>query len=816
MIELSGFLSLGLKPILSLLSSFRNPIVNGSMRLDGLDAPVEVIRDKWGVPHIYANSLNDLYFAQGFVHGQDRLFQMDIYRRLASGRLAEIIGKSVLDSDRSMRTLMLSEIARQQAGMQSPENHAYMESYASGVNAFIRSKRWPLEYQLLRVRPDFWSVIDTITWSKFMSWELSGNWINEILRARLVDQLGPDLAKELWPAYPDEWPEIAPANGQRQPTPPLAGHEKLVSSGEDNPLLKPPFTVFPDEGLGSNNWAISGKRTTTGKPILANDMHLSLMTPSIWYENHLVCPQMNVTGVTFPGIPGVVSGHNEFVAWGYTDAMTDVQDLYQEHLHQEKDGTYQVESNGGWYPARIVQDEIKVRGGEPEIHRVVVTRHGPVINSLNPKMCGPEPLALKWTSYDDDSMFDSLFAINQAHSCQELHEALRFWNAPVQNVVYADTQGNIAYSLAGRIPIRAHGEGRIPAPGWTDEYDWVGFIPFEQMPYIVNPGRGYLATANNQTIREGYPYFLGFDTLFGDRYERITELISSRDKIDIPFIKKMQIDQVSSAARTFADHIVAAIGDGSAFEPVIAGLRSWDGSLSAHSREAAVYEVFIRRMIVLIISRHLAENPNLVDDGLLDRGIKVTNEASLDTFYRGRGPAFAWLKSVITDPQSHWFDLGHGETRDDVIRLALSETIAALETRLGKDMDSWTWGRLHQVVFNHPMGIAKPMKKFFNRGPFPVGGDGTTVWAAQSLGYNLNSNQFVGPPYRMIVDLGNLSNSISLLAPGQSGVPTSKHYDDQIEGWFSGDYHPMLFFRPDVEQHTSDRLNLLPDKPWTG
>ncbi len=816
---LTGLLAMGYRLLL------RRPLARtrGTLRLPGLQGKVEILRDRWGVPHIYAGEEHDLMFAQGFVHAQDRLWQMDFQRRLVAGRLSEVMGPVTLPVDRWIRILGMRHVAEQEVSLLCTDTRAILDAYGAGINACITQANLPVEFTLLRYRPDPWTVADTLSWAKMMSWILSVNWEAELLRAQLIAHLGPERAAELEPAYAADKPDILPAGVDWA----AVAQEALQPAEAARPLVGPPAQA----GLGSNNWALSGTRTASGAPLLANDMHLPMNLPCIWYENHLVGGDLNVTGITFPGIPGVVSGHNGHVAWGYTNGFPDVQDLYVERLHRVEDGTgqshVQYEYRGEWLDAQVVHEEIRVRGGEPVVEEVILTHHGPIINALVPDLAGdappqpagasprlaggeisPEtikghPLALRWTSLEPGLMIEAVRAMNRARNCHEFREALRHWIAPVQNVVYADTAGNIAYSLAGKVPIRARGDGRVPVPGWTGEYEWASYIPFEELPHLFNPPQGYVVTANNRVAGDDYPYELGHEHTAGDRAQRIVEMIEARDKLDIAYIQQMHFDQVSPTARILARHLGQLATDDPELAGVVACMRDWDGALGADSPAAAVHQVFLRRMLSVMLGDKLG---------------------TLAIRYAGKGPtpflaegslfgekSWAWLLTRLAEPDSPWFDLGHGERRDDVMRLALRQTVDFLRTELGPEFDDWAWGKLHTLTYSHILGRIKPLDRLLNRGPYPLGGDGSTVWATGASRYDLRSGLIIGPSFRFIADLGDLRNSSGLLAPGQSGQPGSKHYDDQIQAWFAGQYHPMLYDRDDVERETEARLLLVPE-----
>jgi penicillin amidase len=762
---------------LTWLSRRRLPKVDGALCLDGLQAPVEVVRDRWGVPHIFAANEHDLYMAQGFVHAQDRLWQMEANRRAGAGRLAEVVGAAAVEMDRRMRTLTIRRVAEHEATLLDDDIRAVLDAYAAGVNAFIAQGRLPVEFTLLRYKPEPWVVADTLTWIKMMSWYLCADWWAEVSRWQLIKRLGEARVAALYLPYFEHWPRVVPSG-----VPYTILADTLPERSHPAPAAGNPSATG---GMGSNNWVVAGARTTTGMPILANDMHLGMSIPAIWYENHLVGGALNVTGVTFPGTPGVISGHNGRVAWGFTDGMPDVQDLYIEHTRRTHDGRVQVEFDGGWYEAAILREAIRVKGSATVYEDVIVTRHGPIINVLRDDLADAEPLALRWTSLEPDMVLRGLMRMNHARDCREFRETLRDWTAPVQNVVYADIEGTIAYSFPGKIPIRAQGDGTVPVPGWTGDYEWTGYIPFEHLPHIENPPQGYVASANNAVVDDGYPYDLAVRAGSGHRAQRIVELIESCAKMDVAYVRQMHLDVVSPLARIVARHLGQLEVDDPALAAIVNRMRVWDGALRVDSAEAAICGIFIRQMVSLTLSETFAEPEPYRDE------------------------AWRWLEHTLPDPHHPGFDLGHGETRDDVMRLALAKTVEALTAECGPDVDDWAWGKLHRMTYGHPLGENKLLATVFNRGPYPAPGDGHTVCAVHQ--HDLRKTTVTAAPYRMIVDLHDVRNSVSLLTPGQSGQPGSPHYDDQLQAWFTGEYHPMLYAREDVEREARHRLRLSPE-----
>ncbi len=588
-----------LKAALWPIGRMRLPQVKGSLSIQGLGAPVEILRDRWGVAHIYGRNASDVIFAQGFVHAQERLWQMEFTRRVVFGRLSEVLGEAALPADRAMRTLSLYETAQQEALNLKGELSSLLEAYCAGVNAWMKmakaGNKLPLEFMLLGYQPEPWQVAHTLGWGKLMSWTLAGNWQSEFYRKMIIQRLGAKKTSELEIDIDQAWAVILDLG-------------QAITAGKTADATRGYTGPHAGEGVGSNNWVVNGNRSTSGKPLLANDMHLELTVPGIWYENHLVGGELDVTGVTMPGVPMIIAGHNRQVAWGFTDGCPDAQDLFEEHLRRSGDGGWEYEYTGEWLPAKVRKEKIDIKGGKSVVEQVVLTHHGPVINVLF-KDAFPDapPLALRWTALEPGNTFQAVYEMNLARDCLSFREALRPFDDPSQNVVYADTLGNIAYSLNGRIPVRLSGDGTVPALGWTGEYEWCGFVPFEAMPHFFNPPCGYIATANNQVQRPDCPYFLGKDYLTSERAGRIIEMLEAKDKIDITYIQKMHFDQVSFSARTFARVLGSLQVSDPDLVEVVAQMGKWDGNLDVNSPQACIFEATIRQAIRNMLEHHLGE-----------------------------------------------------------------------------------------------------------------------------------------------------------------------------------------------------------------
>ncbi len=770
------------------------PRTRGKLCLNGLSAPVEVLRDRWGVPHIYGQTTEDVVTAQGFVHAQERFWQMDFNRRLVAGRLSEILGPVAVGVDRWMRTLTMRRVTERETDSLDAESRSLLEAYAAGVNGYLATGPLPLECRLLNYQPEPWILADSLSWVKMMSWTLSVNWETEILRARLVARVGEEAAAWLEPTVSEEWVRIVPPGVDYS----CIGSEALERAVRSRDLTGPGAR----EGVGSNSWVLSGSRTATRMPILANDMHLGMSAPAIFFENHLAGGDLQVTGVSFPGLPLVISGHNENVAWGFTNGFADVQDLYMDHLRQTPEGGTEYEFKGEWLPAEVIREEIEVKGAESVVEPVIVTHHGPIINGLIEGEGMESPLALRWTALEGTTTLGTLLAMNEASSCEAFREALRGWLCPNQNVVSADREGNIAYSYAGRIPIRAKGDGSVPVPGWTGEYEWIDFIPFEELPHMWNPPAGYVATANNRVVDEGYPHCLGSDFVTGSRARRIVELIEAKVVLSVEDVREMHLDQVSILARETMRGLADVSPDDPQLGAIFELFRGWDGEISVDGPRAAVYEVFVRRLISMLTEPKLGE---------------------LAVRYAGKGPrpilaegsmfgerCREWLLRTVRDPESPWWETGDGRSRRELVCQAMRETVEVLRELCGPEMGDWAWGKIHKLTFGHPLGSVKPLDRVFERGTFPIGGDGDTIWASGGSRHDLSQARIVGPPFRFIADLSDWNKSLGHLVPGQSGHPASPHYDDGIPGFFAGEYHPMVFDREVVVAEAVDTLMLEP------
>ncbi|MGA9347785.1 MAG: penicillin acylase family protein [Anaerolineae bacterium] len=774
------------------------PASNGTIKVAGLESQVEVYRDGWGIPHIYASNPHDLFFAQGYVHAQDRFWQMEFWRRVGSGRLAEILGESALDSDRFIRTLGWHRTAAQELELLDNGERAVLEAYAEGVNAYISTHRGRLglEFTILgltgvKFDPEPWTPLNTVTWSKIMAWDLSGNMNDELLRAHIAARLGSPAVGALVPPYSDDYPVIVPH--------PLAG-ATLEAVPESSFDLHPLGT---GDDIGSNNWVIAGSRTETGMPLLANDPHLGIQMPSIWYEVGLHCEPVgpgcpyNVVGASFAGSPGVIIGHNDHIAWGVTNLGSDVQDLFIERVNPENPNQYEYQ--GQWLDMEAIREEIQVTGEEePVVVNARLTRHGPIINDVvggteEDWSFGWQPLALSWTALRPCTLMRSVLLLDRATNWEEFREALSYWDVPSQNFVYADVEGNIGYQAPGRIPIRASGDGSMPVPGWTGEYEWVDYIPFDELPRAFNPPEEYIVTANNAVVGPDYPYFISMDWAPGYRARRIVELIESDPSLSLDDMQAIQGDSSPIYAQDILPHLLTLSSDEPRLTEALGLLRAWDGRAVWDSAGAALFEAFRLHLIDLTFGDELGEQ--------LLRRARIT--------------AGVALVSLLADETSPWFDdvtTPQVETRDEILLQALEEAVEELTETLGRNMARWRWGDLHTATFENQSlgqcGIGL-IEAIFNRGPVVVDGSMDTV---NNTGYSPNDpyGVVIVPSYRQIVDLGDFTRSVSMHTTGQSGHTYHRHYGDMIDPWRNIEYHPMLFDKESIAANKEGVLVLTP------
>ncbi len=814
-----------------------------TITISGLNAPVEILRDAWGVPHIYASNTHDLFMAQGYTHAQDRWWQMEFSRATGDGRLQELTGanESLMSSDVFIRTIGWRRSAeRDVAETYDEETLALMQAFADGVNAYILNRSpddLALEYRLLgvtgvdiQIHP--WTVADTIVWNNVMSWDLSGG-MRDRRRAELLDLLGADLVDAYLPAWPfGEKPTILYAEDlpltEDTLTTQAAQAITFIPQSAQGKLAGnvPPDIAFAfgsGEGIGSNNWVVSGERTTTGMPLLSNDPHLGIRNPSIWYEVGLHCQPVSdecpydVRGFALTPFPGIVIGYNAQIAWGFTNVAPDVMDLYTITVNPENPLQYQWD--GEWRDMTVVEETIRFGdGGDPVTIQVRETHLGPIINdnqiSEDGEILGfnnENPLAMHWTGIMPSQTLRAIFAINRARNWEEFRAGAADFAVPSQNLVYADIEGNIGYQMPGLVPIRpASNSGIVPVDGSTSANEWLGYIPFDELPRVLNPARGYIATANQAVVPlEFYDqlaerlgdefgadanYVINTNWDHGYRGQRITEMLLATDQHDIASFSAILGDNKIISAEEIMPSLMSLSLDDGELAQAREWLADWDYQLHMDSPQAAFYMQFWMKLM-----------DNLFDDQLGDYA-----EA-----YGGSGEMRA-VYLLLEQPEHAWWDdistTDVRETRDDILLRSLQEGYDATVAALGSDRATWRWGTLHTATFiSDPLGQSGIgiLEDMVNRGPVPASG-GASIVNATSWGSQDDFTVRAVPSMRMIIDLGNLDNSVNIHTTGQSGHPFSPHFADMIDPWRMIAFKPMPLSRAAVEAGSETRLTLQP------
>lgn len=777
-----------LKPIVRGMSRRRLPQQSGSIQLKGLTAKVTVRRDPEGVPYLYAASRKDLFFAQGFVHAQDRLWQMEVNRRLALGRLSEVFGEGALNTDRICRTMGFSRMAKADWDLISDEMKALVQAYCDGVNAAIEQmgKRIPVEYKLAKFTPLPWEPHDVMAWTRVLTLQLSNGWGHELARAHFIEALGPELAAELDIRHD-------PANPLTLP----AGIEfNALQPGGRLQSMQGPF--LQDLG-GSNAWAVTGSKTDTGKPYLCADPHLAPLMPGIWYQIYMECADYRVQGVSLPGMPLVMIGHNSHISWGITLAFTDIQDLFVEKF--EEGNTRRYLHKGEWKQAEVHREEIVIKGkSAPHIEEVVVTRNGPVLNGV--VNTGGQVLALNSPALQPSRLTMGWYQLDQARNWNEFVESLRHIDAPGLNIVYADVHGNIGYWMTGKTPIRAKGQGELPSIGWTGEYDWVGRVPFEEMPHTLNPERGYVVSANNKVVDADFPHFMGNVWMNGYRARRIDELLQSKPKWRRDDFPAIHLDVFCRPGLEFVAHLKGMKFSNAKLQAAADRMLAWDGQLTVDSVGGCLYQV-VRRELLNHLYQLGAKNhdhlPWLIGRGMDPVLFKVSEFQGKDT---------TALLDLLANPESKLLALAGGKKA--ALETAIGTAVGFLERQLGVEPSGWKWGRLHLLEFPHAMSIQPPMDRVFNPRPVAIPGDTDTVFQTSirpEIPYNGN---LAIPSYRQIVDLSDFNRSLWIKPPGQSGNLASGNYADQIAPLVEGRYFPMLWDREKVAAYATQVLELTP------
>jgi penicillin amidase len=843
-VRVSAYVAIGLVLALVLgigavVSVGRRPLpqTSGELDLPGLGASVTVVRDDSGIPQVYGDSVTDLMRAQGFVHAQERFFEMDVRRHVTAGRLSELFGDSTVETDRFIRTLGWREVAEQEVALLDPDTRAAFEAYADGVNAYLEQRslsELALEYTVLRAtgldyEPEPWTTADSLAWLKAMAWDLRGNMTDEIDRVLALSQNDPERVADLYPAYDSQ--RFAPivsegavvdgvfdqaaTGGTRFPQRPayldssqaVEALERVRDGARSLPTL-----LGTGDGIGSNSWVVDGEHSTTGEPLLANDPHLGVSIPGIWMQMGLHCRTvsddcpLDVAGFTFSGVPGVIIGHNADIAWGFTNLGPDVSDLYLEKVEGDE-----WLHDGERRSLRVREEVIRVRGGDDVTIRVRSTTHGPLVSDALDEyaeigeLAEPEhpgkadqeyAVALEWTALRPAPTADAILQLNVASNWDEFRDAAASFAVPSQNLVYADREGHIGYQAPGRIPIRQSGnDGYLPAEGWRADDDWTGeVVPFEGLPNVLDPEEGFIVTANQQVIGGNYPYFLTDDWDHGYRAQRIRDLLETRSRVSVSDMAELQLDDRNPIAATLVPYLLRQSLPDGYYSNGQRLLAEWNFRQPADSAAAAYFNAVWRNLLELTFHDDLPEEAWPTGG---DRWMRV-------------------VEGLLDDAASPWWDdrttEDEVETRNDVLRAAMIAARDDLTQLEGRNPETWDWGHLHQLDLEHQTlgtsGVA-PIEWLFNRGDWKAsGGDAivnATSWEA-SDGYGVTS----APSMRMVVSLADFDDSRWINLTGVSGHPFSNHYTDQTDLWVEGAMLPWAFSSEAVDDAADDTLTLLP------
>jgi penicillin amidase len=809
------------------------PETRGTFEVAGISDAIEIVRDADGIPHIFASTKPDALYGLGWVHAQDRLWQMEFQRRVGRGRLSEVLGSATIKQDRFLRTVGFGRAAEAAWARLPPDARNQIDAYVRGVNAFIAShhgSRLPPEFSILGFEPEPWTGPDVIAWVKMMAWDLSANYALELMRHDIAAKVGVDRMRELLPPYPARGlnilsrippssPSSIPTNAAKpQPstvglTPPGVSYSgALVSS---LPATEPILRNFllggggATDGIGSNNWVVDGTLTASGKPLLANDPHLGAQAPSLWYLAHITAGDFDVIGATLPGTPAVAIGRNRFVAWGATNMFADVEDLYRERL----DSTGRsAEFKGEMEPLWFVDEVIKVKG-QPDIHvEVRISRHGPLvsdaINANNGVAEGSptavEPLAFRWTALDDeDNTIDAFLKLNDARNWSDFTDAMREFVAPSQNFVYADVDGHIGYYAPGHVPIRASGDGLLPADGWTGDAEWTGWIPFDALPHTYDPPSHFIVTANNRPVPPDYKYAISADYHEPFRAQRITDLLSQRTRLTPDDFRAIQSDTYSLHARALQPLLLAHVHPEGEFDKkAVEILRQWNFDARGDSAAAAIFEAWFLRLAPLLVEDDLGP---VVTRNYERRFTSVTRFVT-NTLKTGSSTFCG-----RSDPRSQSRDTAH-RSCDAIVTEALHDGVATLAHQMGANMDRWQWESVHRAVFAHQAFDGVTGLGWLLRRTIANQGDWSTVDVG-AVNVERPFDQTELPGYRQIVDLSPANDSRFLGSLGQAGHFLSSHYADELERWRDVRHLPMTMDREKILGNAAGRLRLVPRPP---
>ena len=773
------------------------PKYSGHVSLDGLNKSVDIYTDTYGVPHIIAQNEEDLFYAAGYYAARDRLFQMSVVNYSVRGELSYAFGDELIKSDVYLRTWRIHDTAKKLVGELNKETVDLIGAFCAGINYRIKEVHndLPIEFKITGMKPPVWSPAIVTGYSRMMAREMSSSWKPEIVFGAIENYFGKDKLSEIYPFYSDDHPTIADKNKNIE--------KEVFSSIMNQELIIEKFLGYNSSASGSNNWVISGTRTKSGKPLLANDPHLGFTQPPRWYEMHLKGGRFNVSGLCLAGIPMPIIGQNEHIAWGFTNSMVDDMDFFIETINPKNNNQYLYD--GKWLDMKIINESIKLKNGRDTTIIIRLTHHGPIITDVHNLLKGENnSMSMAWTGNWLTKEIDGLFDLAKSKNWSDFSRAVQKFGVPGQNIVYADVQGNIGWRPAVFIPIRKEGSSLIPRPGDDPSYDWSGRVPYKKMPFLLNPKKGFIATANNKTIDESFPYYISGLWADPSRAQQIVARLDTMEETTVDEMKSIQLDYTSLFAKEITPHLLSIKtgNETGKLKEAMDLLEKWDFVESSNSKAALIFHSVLRQVVISIFADEL----ELLGDKYLDAftSMKYLHNRS--------------LRKILVDGNSSWIDdirtRNKIESIEEILKTSFSNGVKDIEKVVGHNINNWEWGRAHYLTHNHKLGSKKILDWIFgfNVGPYLSGGSDKTPNAG-SYSFSNPYAQTAGASMRRIVDFSNLNETQQIIPTGQSGLYNSKHYDDQAELYHSGGYRTTWFNETYIKNNKNfKRLTLLPIK----
>lgn len=771
------------------------PSYSGEEKVEGISNETDIYRDSSAVIYIDAESESDAYFALGFAHAQERMFQMDLARRAGEGRLAEVLGNAASPFDKMFRTIGLYRHVKSTIGLLNPKSKSILESYTAGVNEYIRlaDGNYSFEFDVLGYQPYEWKIEHSLVIAKLMAWELNISWWTDITFSRLVQKFGEERAAELLPQYDENAPTIIPKGTASFGELPIG----LVET--DKSFRK--FFGIEGTHIGSNNWVVNSKKSASGKPIIANDPHLAFSIPGKWVVAVISSNDLNVSGFTLPGVPGVVIGKNKNISWVLTNVMADDADFYVEEL--DSSGTHYFVDNQ-WKELKIIKDTINVKDSANIAFQIKQTHRGPIISDIHPyhilfkdSTRNLAQLSMRWTALDFSDEAFAIYSVNTAENWDDFTNALRYFTVPGQNFVYADKDDNIGYVCAAKLPMRKNNSPTLVYDGTTTQNDWLGYVPYSEMPRLFNPSENFIASANNKTVKT-FPYQISNIWEPPSRITRITELLTGKEKQSVEDFQKYQMDFKSNYAKEIVPYILRAFQNTNITDAnlklAINLLRQWDFEMNVNSQVPTIYLVFLQKLL-----------KNIFRDEM--------NEAMFKEYLFIANIPYKIIPQLLRNEGSRWFDnveTDQVERRDDILRKSLVDALSELEEKLGENIAYWQWSELHTITFNHPFsGISDLVDGVVDVGPFQIGGDGTTIFNTE-YSFTKPYKVKLGPSMRFIYDFSKPDEFYFVLPTGQSGHVMSDHYSDMTDKWLDGKLIKINTNSDVFTRSNHEQLKLLP------